>query len=108
VEERHCGAIAVQVGISGLRGPVASRAEPVATPFQHAKIVVVGMILHHQHDDVLDLRKLITAWRNVGGYDFPVEGCLVTANPTPGQRTIQLCQHGATIAHVDHAAEHPP
>ena len=39
-------------------GPIG---KPSPRPGQHAEIIVVGVVLHHQHDDVLDLRQQVAA-----------------------------------------------
>ena len=41
--------------VLGGRRPGGVHRQPVATPREHAQVVVVGVVLHHQHDDVLDL-----------------------------------------------------
>ena len=47
---------------------VGAERETLAPALQHAQIVVVGVVLHHQHDDVPDLRQAVRAdWsRGVG------------------------------------------
>ena len=52
-------AVAARVGHRGLA--VRSEREALAAAAQHAEVVVVGVVLHHQHDDVLDLRQQISA-----------------------------------------------
>lgn len=48
--------VAVRVGVGFHRQPVPADPEPVCgTPAQQAKLVVVGVVLHHEHHDVLDL-----------------------------------------------------
>jgi hypothetical protein len=39
--------------------------EPLA-PAEHAEVVIEGVVLHHQHDDVLDLRQHVGAGRAGG------------------------------------------
>jgi hypothetical protein len=47
---------AVRVGVGRQRLPAAPEHETVgAGAAKHSQVVVVGMVLHHQHDDVLDL-----------------------------------------------------
>ena len=55
----HGLAVAARVGHGGLA--VRSERETLAAAAQHAEIVVVGVVLHHQDDDVLDLRQQISA-----------------------------------------------
>ena len=50
-------AVGVPVGCLGLA--VGAERETVAAIVQHAQVVVVGVVLHHQHDDVLDLRQQV-------------------------------------------------
>src|SRR5262245_11723631 len=42
---------------------VGPQREALAAAAQHAEVVVVGMVLHHQHDDVLDLWQQVSADR---------------------------------------------
>src|SRR5258708_11306968 len=58
--------VAIGVRIRGGRLPVRAKPEPIGTwAGKHAELVVVGMVLHHQHDDVLDLRDSVRAGRPV-------------------------------------------
>jgi hypothetical protein len=50
-----CTRFAVAVGIRGFDPPV-SHGKAVAAA-QHAEIAIVGVVLHHQSDDMLDLGK---------------------------------------------------
>ncbi len=64
--------------VKGADGPSVGRAvedlglairtgrEALTPALQHAEVIVVGMVLHHQHDDVPDLRQEVGAWRPVG------------------------------------------
>ncbi len=54
--------VAVGVRVGGERPAAWAEPEPVrAAAAQHAELVVVGVVLHHQHDDVLDLRDRVGA-----------------------------------------------
>ena len=53
----HGVALGVQVRHVGLA--VGVPREALAPAVQHAEVVVVGVVLHHQHDDVLDLRQQV-------------------------------------------------
>ena len=55
----HGFAVGTRVGHG--RPAVRSEREALAAAAQHAEVVVVGVVLHHQHDDVLDLRQQIGA-----------------------------------------------
>ena len=48
-------------GLDTAGSPSASEREALAAAAQHAEVVVVGVVLHHQHDDVLDLRQQVGA-----------------------------------------------
>ena len=54
-------AIAARVG--QLRLAVWPEREALTAAPQHAEVVVVGVVLHHQHNDVLDLRQQVCAGR---------------------------------------------
>jgi hypothetical protein len=48
------------VGIAVQRRTVGAEGEPIP-PFKHAEVVVIGMVLLHQHDDVVDARQAVAA-----------------------------------------------
>ena len=52
-------------GVGDLRLAVRAERETLTPARQHAQVVVVGVVLHHQHDDVLDLRQQVSAGRLV-------------------------------------------
>ena len=56
---------AVPPRVGRQRRAVRAAGQPVPAAGQHAQVVVVGVVLHHQHDDVLDLRQQIGADRQV-------------------------------------------
>jgi len=57
---------AVRVGVRR-RGLAAGEREPVrARPAEHAEVIVVGVVLHHQDHDVLDLRDRVRARGQAG------------------------------------------
>ena len=56
---------AVPPRVGRQRCAVRAAGQPVPAPGQHAQVVVVGVVLHHQHDNVLDLRQQIGADRQV-------------------------------------------
>src|SRR6266542_2796443 len=55
--------LAICPAIEHLRLAAAIHREALAATLQHAEIVVVGVVLHHQHHDVPDLRKEIGSGR---------------------------------------------
>ena len=57
--------VAGGVGVRVERETVGAEPEPVA-PAEHPEVVVEGVVLHHQHDDVLDGRQRVGAGREVG------------------------------------------
>ena len=48
--------VAATAGVGNVRRAVRFQRESLAAPGEHAEVVVVGVVLHHQHDDVLYLR----------------------------------------------------
>src|SRR6201999_1214863 len=60
VVRRDRGAVTPRVG------RVRAVRQAVATVLQRAQVVVVGVVLHHEHHDVLDLRQQIRAFGEVG------------------------------------------
>src|SRR5215470_2287294 len=57
-------------------------------PAQHAEIVVVAVVLHHQNQDVVDLRKGVRTFRPAG------KGALPRA---PAPSTTRLRSHGTRL-----------
>jgi hypothetical protein len=55
--------LAAGAQIRYLRLTILTERETLAAALQHAQVVVVGMILHHQDDDVPDLRQQVRASR---------------------------------------------
>ena len=55
--------LAAGLGVPHIRFAVAAEREAVAAVAQHTQVVVVRMVLHHQHDNVLDLRQPVAARR---------------------------------------------
>ena len=55
--------VAVGVRVDRHRDTVAQLEAVSARPVQHAELVVIGVVLHHQHDDVFDLRHGVGALR---------------------------------------------
>jgi hypothetical protein len=53
--------VTVGVGVGGGGQPVVEPEAVGAVAVQHAEPVVVGVVLHHQDDDVLDLRDRVGA-----------------------------------------------
>jgi hypothetical protein len=53
--------LAVGARVGHPRLAAGSEREALAAAPQHAEVIVVGVVLHHQHDDVLDLRQQIFA-----------------------------------------------
>jgi hypothetical protein len=51
-----------RIGIPGIRCAVVTERESLP-PAERAEVVVEGMVLHHQDDDVLDLRQHVGAGR---------------------------------------------
>ena len=60
VEVEHAHRVAVQVGVRVRRHAVVTEAQAV-TAAEHAEVVVVGVVLLHVDDDVLDLRQEVDA-----------------------------------------------
>jgi hypothetical protein len=58
--------LAICPAIEHLRLATGIHREALAAALQHAEIVVVGVVLHHQHRDVPDLRKEIGSGRQGG------------------------------------------
>jgi hypothetical protein len=50
------------MAIGSDREPISPRLLTRAPP-QHAQIIIVGMVLHHQNQDVVDLRKAVRTFR---------------------------------------------
>src|ERR1700728_3775139 len=80
------------VGILGIRRAVVTAREPLA-PAEGAEVVVERVVLHHQDDDVLDLRQQVGAgWTGgvrpvagPGGTDPPLPlAQLLPFDPFPG------------------------
>jgi hypothetical protein len=58
--------LAVRIGVADQRQAIAAEPEPVrAQAAQHPQMVVVGVVLHHQHHDVLDLGDGVGARRKL-------------------------------------------
>jgi hypothetical protein len=55
--------LATSAQIRYLRLTILTERETLTAALQHAQVVVVGMILHHQDDDVPDLRQQVRASR---------------------------------------------
>src|SRR4029079_18813134 len=53
------------VRVLGIRGAIVAEREPLP-PAEGAEVVVEGVVLHHQDDDVLDLRQHVGASRTGG------------------------------------------
>src|SRR5690242_17862699 len=83
------------VRILGLRGAVVTDREPLA-PAERAEVVVEGVILHHQHDDVLDLRQHVGTGRT-GGIG-PLLPPVMTGPPLPPTQLLALDPLPATNA----------
>src|SRR6185437_1073159 len=56
----------VRYVVNDVRRAVGPQRQSLAPASQHAQVVVVGVVLHHQHDDVPDLRQQVGALRPVG------------------------------------------
>jgi hypothetical protein len=57
-------AVGVRIGLDGLA--IAAESKSVCRgAAQHAEVVVVGVVLHHQHHDVLDLGNHVRAFRHL-------------------------------------------
>src|ERR1700729_1719762 len=50
-------------GIGRVGRAVRAQGQPVAAPGKHAEVVVVGVVLHHQHDNVADARQQVGTGR---------------------------------------------
>jgi hypothetical protein len=48
--------LAPGIAVEYVRLTVGAERKSLATASQHAQVVVVGMVLHHEHDNVPDLR----------------------------------------------------
>jgi hypothetical protein len=57
--------VAALSGVGDVRRAVRLQRESRTAAGEHAEVIVVGVVLHHQHDDVLDLRYQIGAGRPV-------------------------------------------
>ena len=75
------------VRVLGFRRAVVTKGESLA-PAQRAEVVIEGVILHHQHDDVLDLRQHVGA-RRAGGIR-PVPRPQVPPPPLPAAQVPAL------------------
>ncbi len=94
--------IAVSVRICRCGLSVRSDPEPIGTrPVQHPELVVVRMVLHHQHDDVVDLGDRVRTWRQVriGQRPWPAQ----IAAPRIGGSGRVTCG-GAPASHSDRRA----
>jgi hypothetical protein len=58
--------LSVRQDIDGTGGAIGAKRQPVAAPGEGAQVVVVGVVLLHEHDDVLDLGDEVGAGRQVG------------------------------------------
>ena len=80
--------------IDDVRGAVGPQRQALAPAGQHAQVVVVGVVLHHQHDDVLDLRQQVGALGQVR--PRPAAG-VGPGDPAPPDRAaLQPLPHPAT------------
>ena len=89
-------ALAVAVGFVRGRLPVRSEREPVAPAGQHPQVVVVGVVLHHQDHDVLDLGEAVGTGLLVRTRPMGQVGS-VTPEPLPGPRDLQTHQHALIL-----------
>ena len=81
------------VGILGIRRAVVTEREPLP-PAEGAEVVVEGVVLHHQDDDVLDLRQHVGAGRagGVGPVARPGDGASAApAGAASGVRSAPRC-----------------
>ena len=62
------------------------RAQTVTAAGQQAEVVVVGVVLHHEHHDVPDLRQPVGA-----------RACGYWSDPPPGAGLLGSTQHGAEL-----------
>ena len=63
--------LALGPGVGHFRLAVRSERETLTPARQHAQVIVVGVVLHHQHDNVLDLRQQVGARRLVRRRELP-------------------------------------
>ncbi len=87
--------LGVGIRVRRLRLAVASELEPVAPPGEHAQVAVVGMVLHHQDDNVLDLRQQVGAGRQRRDRALAWPECGHGATPALQLMPLKPLPHGA-------------
>ena len=92
-------AVGPAVGHVGL--VVGPERETLAAALQHAEVVVVGVVLHHQHDDVLDLRQEVRPRRQGGPRARSLLPGRAPPGPAPHLMAFELLPHvGATLGRI--------
>src|SRR5665213_3562261 len=84
------------VGVRILRGPIGPKRVAIASTLEHPEVVVVGVIFHHQDDDVLDLGEgvggAIQRWLGL------TRSTRVPLHPSLRQYSLNPPEHVASLA----------
>ena len=84
----------VRYVVDDVRPAIGPQRQALAPASQHAQVVVVGVVLHHQHDDVPDLRQQVGALGQVR--PRPAVGVGPDDPAPPDRAALQPLPHPAT------------